>query len=126
MSVGKTSRQQYRNGVSKPQQANCGTHASLCDSIAKTIQGVARATTFLIKKGKVLAGRIQMKRREYSRTTAIDPDSVIVNLISVDLDSSVSTCRAAEISEFATEVIRLASKRGRVKVPSSGGCDEAA
>jgi hypothetical protein len=55
------------------------------------------------------------KRREYIRTSDQSVDSIVVNLICVEDESPESLQRSSEVVELATEIIRLASKRGRVK-----------
>ena len=67
-----------------------------------------------------------MKRRHYANSAVLDIDSANVNLIAVNDASEGSEKRSAEVIDLAAQMIRLASKRGRVKKSTEEAQDEAA
>ena len=60
------------------------------------------------------------------RATKLDPSSVIVNLVSSQDESANAVTRSSEVLDMVVEVIRLASKRGRVASLRSEVDNEAA
>ena len=60
------------------------------------------------------------------RATKLDPSSVIVNLVSSQDESANAVTRSSEVLDMVVEVIRLASKRGRVASVRSEVDNEAA
>ncbi|MGE3975791.1 MAG: hypothetical protein AB7F59_14800 [Bdellovibrionales bacterium] len=67
-----------------------------------------------------------MKCREYIQSTKLDLDSLKVNLVLANDDSFDPEQRSKEVIELVSQVIRLASKRGRVKKSDEGVFDVAA
>ena len=66
------------------------------------------------------------EQRKYSKATVIDPDSLPVNLVSVEDKSEKNESRSIEVIDLAIQMIQLASKRGRVKRSAEEVFDEAA
>lgn len=58
--------------------------------------------------------------------TKLDPSSIVINLISANDESANSDVRSSEILDVIVEVIRLASKRGRVASVKGEASHEAA
>lgn len=55
------------------------------------------------------------KRKDQIPAMAIDPERTKLNLIRVEDETSESFSRSMEVIEWTSSMIRLASKRGRIK-----------
>ena len=64
--------------------------------------------------------------REYVKATILDPDSLKVNIKGVEDGTGQSEARSLEVIDLTIQMIRLASKRGRVKESDEEVADEAA
>ncbi len=67
-----------------------------------------------------------MNRKQHKSSIRLDLNETQVNLIPVIDASSNSTKREQEVLDFVAEMIRLASKRGRVAKTNTELLDEAA
>lgn len=119
--------EQHRDWSSESRQANGCGHGGVRYSAGTAVKGTS--STFDLhseRRAKDNEAAWPVSRRKYAEATKLEIDSTSVRLISVVDESEGAARRSAEVVELVAELLRLATKRGRVKRQMEEVQDEAA